>query len=250
MTGARDETMTGPPATVRFDPHVHTNASYDARGSVEAVLEAAGEAGLDAVAITDHDTTTAVDEAIDLAPAAGVTVVPGVEVSTRDGHLLALGVRDAPEAGLALVETIAAVRKAGGLAVIPHPFQRSRHGVRRRDLTDCDGVEVFNAWAMTGVQNRRSRRLAKRENYPTLGGSDAHDPAAVGRAYTELVVGGADGTDGGAEQGAVSCQAVLDAVATGRTTAVGTSTSVRRYLGKYTRSLGRQVRHRVPLPRI
>lgn len=235
--------MTSAGRTIRFDPHVHTNASFDARGSVEAVLAEAAAAGLDALAITDHDTTAAVEEALALAADLDLTVVPGVEVSTAAGHLLALGVRDAPPRGRPLSATIDTVRSAGGVAVIPHPFQRTRHGVRKRDLTDCDGIEVFNAWAMTGLQNRRARRLADRRDYPTLGGSDAHEPVAVGRAYTELTLG-----DDPAP--ATTTEAVLDAITAGRTRAVGTTTSVRRYLGKYTKAVRRHVSRRVPKARL
>ncbi len=223
---------------LRFDPHVHTNASYDGRGSVEGVLDAAVEAGLDAVAITDHDTTVAAREAVSLPGTRDLTVVPGVEISTRDGHVLALGVRDRPPVGDPIAETVAWIRDRGGVAVIPHPFQRSRHGVRKRDVPDADAIEVFNAWAMTGIQNRRARRYADRYDYPTVGGSDAHDPSMVGRGYTAVDVEG--GTDPPVE-------AILDAVAAGRTRAVGQRAPPHRLLGKYSKSVGRQVLRRVPI---
>jgi predicted metal-dependent phosphoesterase TrpH len=129
---------------IRFDPHVHTAASYDSTAPVDAVLERASEACLDAVAVTNHDTMAgawaAVDRNVD-----GVTVVPSVEVSTADGHLLALGVGSCPDSGQSFVHTVEAVRAQGGIAIVPHPFQRSRHGVGQGALTDCDGIEAYNA---------------------------------------------------------------------------------------------------------
>lgn len=225
---------------VRFDPHVHTEASYDATGTVDAVLESASRAGLDAVAITDHDTTVAARAAIEHAPAYDLTVVPGVEISTRDGHVLALGVVDRPPVGASFQTTVSRIREAGGLAVVPHPFQRSRHGVPKRKLADCDGIEVFNPWAMTGIQNRRAARYARRRSYAHLGGSDAHEPSDVGRAHTAVTVSDVAGG------GPVSASALLDAVGGGGTMAVGQRTPARRYLAKYSRALGRQVLRRVP----
>lgn len=165
--------------TVRLDPHVHTDASPDAEGTVHEVLAYAHNREVDAVAITDHDTT--------------------------------VGARRALEVQKRYDETVAWIRARGGLAVAPHPFQVSRHGVRKADIGDCDGVEVFNAWAMTGLQNRRADAFAARRGHPKLGGSDAHDPATVGNAYTEVDVGTASSTAG----------EILEAVAAGRTRAVG-----------------------------
>jgi predicted metal-dependent phosphoesterase TrpH len=228
--------------TIRFDPHVHTSASYDARGSVRAVLDAAVEAGLDAVAITDHDTTVAAREAVSLAETLDLTVVPGVEISTREGHLLALGVRDRPPIGDPIDDTVAWVRDHGGVAAIPHPFQRSRHGVRKRDVPDADAIEVFNAWTMTGIQNRRARRYADRYDYPTLGGSDAHAPVMVGHSHTEVDLGAGEPVGN-----APAVEAILAAVADGRTRAVGQRAPPHRLLGKYSKSVGRQVLRRVPI---
>lgn len=195
---------------VRFDPHVHTAASPDAVGPVSDVLQAATEHGLDAVAITDHNTTAGAQRALELEREFDVTVVPGAEISTRDGHLLALGVEVAPPVGDSLEDTVAWVRERDGVAVVPHPFQRSRSGVRKGQIGDCDGLEVFNAWSFLGVQNRRADAFARRGDYPGVGSSDAHWPAMVGAAYTELR------TDG-----AATTEAVLDAVASGRCRAAG-----------------------------
>jgi predicted metal-dependent phosphoesterase TrpH len=117
------------------------------------------------------------------------------------------------------------------VAVVPHPFQVSRHGVRRRELSDCDGVEVFNAWAMTGIQNRRAWAFARDHGYPRLGASDAHEPTMVARSYTEVTL------PRGVSPSSFTRSDLLDAVRAGETRAAGTSTPTRRYLRKYVRSV-------------
>jgi len=218
----------GDSEVVRFDPHVHTNASADARGSVREVLQRADAVGLDAIAITDHDTTDGARRALD--SDTDVVVVPGVEISTADGHLLALGVTAEPPIHEPLATTIEWVRAHGGLAVIPHPFQRLRHGVSKGALTACDGIEVFNAWAVTGIQNRRAAAVAARTGQPAIGASDAHRPGMVGRAYTELP-----------GETAMTVDGVLDAVAHGQCRAAGESHAAWASLRRYARSLRRVV---------
>ena len=82
---------------VSLDPHVHTSASRDSTADVEAVLGSAERTALDAVAVTDHDTMAGPRRALEFVRSYEVVVIPGVEVSTADGHLLALGVTDRPE---------------------------------------------------------------------------------------------------------------------------------------------------------
>lgn len=209
---------------MRFDPHVHSRWSYDSGAALHDLLAAAADAGLDAVAVTDHDAIEGSLRAASLAPEYGLLGVPGVEVSTADGHLLALGVERRPEVGRSLAATVAWVRDRGGLAVVPHPFQRTRHGATT--IPDCDGVEVYNALLMTGVQNRRARRFADREGYPHLAGSDAHVPRMVGRAYTEVDLDPADPTETDPGE-------LLDAVRQGRSDARGSRAPRRRYVRKF-----------------
>ena len=210
---------------VSVDTHVHTAASYDSTAAIDAVLASAADAGLDALAITDHDTMAGAREAMERAREYGLVVVPGVEVSTADGHLLALGVADRPVAGRSLAETVAAVRDRGGAAVVPHPSQRSRHGVPRGAVGDCDGIEAYNAMAMTGVQNRRARAFAEREGYPALGGSDAHTPEMVGRAVTHVELA--------TETEPLTADAIVSAIRAGRTDYAGRRAPVRHYLKKH-----------------
>jgi predicted metal-dependent phosphoesterase TrpH len=215
--------------TVRLDPHVHSIGSYDCSTPVERVLEAAVDAGLDAVAVTDHDAIAASRRAHDLAPDYGLLAVPGVEVSTADGHLLALGVDEALRPGRPLAATAREARQRGGVTIVPHPFQRSRHGATAADIADVDLIETYNAHTVAGLRNRQAARFARRTGYPATGGSDAHGPGLVGRAYTDVEVRAADGEPTVAD--------VLDGLRAGRTTVDGSRTSIRQMARKYARNV-------------
>lgn len=175
---------------LEVDLHVHSEASYDGHEPVELILEHAADIGLDAVVITDHDTIDASLKAAEMAPEYGLIGIAGVEVSTADGHLLGVGIEEMPPAGRPMDETVAAIREQDGVAIVPHPFQRTRHGIRKRRLKqiDPDAIETFNAWLFTGYRNRRARQYAARYGYPGIGGSDAHTLLTVGRAFTEIQV--------------------------------------------------------------
>ncbi|WP_256289887.1 CehA/McbA family metallohydrolase [Halobellus inordinatus] len=216
--------------TVRIDPHVHSEASYDGADPSELLLEQAAEIGLDAVVVTDHDVIHESVRAAELAPMYGLVGIPGVEVSTADGHLLALGVEEMPPRRAPMAETVAWVRERDGVAIVPHPFQRSRHGVRKRRLrgVDPDAIEVFNSWAFTGWKNRRARRYADAYGYPGVAGSDAHKVGYVGRAYTEIELEDVDRAE-------LTTDVVLDAIRDGATGVEGRRTpmptSARHYAG-------------------
>ena len=125
------------------------------------------------------------------------------------------------------------IRDAGGIAVIPHPFQKSRHGVAPHisspQLASADAIEIYNSRLLTGIANQRAERFAKRRNLPMTAGSDAHIAEMVGQAVTEV------GTD------TRSADAILSAVAEGRTSVVGNKTpwriSFRQAAGGATRRL-------------
>ena len=92
--------------TVAIDPHVHSDGSYDGHEPVELLLEQASEIGLDGVVVTDHDVIKESLRAAELAPQYGLFGIPGVEVSTKVGHLLAIGVEERPEPRRPLAKTI------------------------------------------------------------------------------------------------------------------------------------------------
>ena len=213
---------------LKADLHIHSEASYDCDSSVEEILESAVEESLDVIAVTDHDEIRGSHEAVRSADEYDLTALPGIEVSTSDGHLLALGVEEKIPAGEPVETTIEKVRERGGVAVIPHPFQRLRHGVGA--VRDCDAVEVYNSRLLTGIANRRARRFARANGLPELGGSDAHIPAMVGQTYTEI-------------DAEPEVEAVLDAIREGRTEVHGRRTPLLHTAQQFAARVPGRVKH-------
>ncbi|WP_348612883.1 PHP domain-containing protein [Halobaculum rarum] len=217
-------------AVLRVDPHVHSDGSYDGHDPVELVLEHAADIGLDGVVVTDHDAIEESLHAAEIADEYGLVGIPGVEVSTAAGHLLAIGVTECPPRGLPFEETVERVRDDGGVAVVPHPFQRSRHGVRKRNLGECDGIEVYNSMVFTGYRNRRARTFAARGEYPMLGASDAHSIRHVGRAYTEITL---PSVDSETSPETIDASTVVEAIRAGDTDLRGRRTPIHRSTRQY-----------------
>lgn len=174
----------------KADLHIHT-AHSDGAATVEAILtHVANTIDLRVIAITDHDEIAGAQWAARLARSFGVEVVVGEEVSTAEGHLLALFIERALPAGRPAAETIAAIHAQGGLAIAPHPYDRSvpSLGVRGNwnALRRLDAVEGFNAGVIFSQRgsNRLAQRAAHRRGLPLVGGSDAHTLATIGRGYT------------------------------------------------------------------
>jgi predicted metal-dependent phosphoesterase TrpH len=174
----------------KVDLHIHTIHSDGAPTVPELLAYVAENTDLRLVAVTDHDSIAGARQAAQLAREFGVGVVMGEEVSTADGHLLALFIDSYLPPGRPAAETIAAIHAQGGLAIAPHPFDRSvpslgRHGVARPGW-QFDAVEGFNAgviWSQRGC-NRAAQAAALDLGLPATGGSDAHTLSTVGQAYT------------------------------------------------------------------
>ncbi|MWV39677.1 PHP domain-containing protein [Natrialba sp. INN-245] len=207
--------------------HVHSELSYDGRDPVDLILEQAKGVGLDAIAITDHDEIEASLEAAERAPEYGLVGIPGMEISSKAGHVLGLGLEEEVPPGLSFESTLAAIHAQDGLAVIPHPFQESRHGViariSRDELAEGDAIEVYNSRLLTGRANRQAERFARSRGLPMTAGSDAHISEMVGQAVTRV------------DADERSVDAILAAVRDGRTSVEGKRTpwhiSVRQAAG-------------------
>jgi predicted metal-dependent phosphoesterase TrpH len=174
-------------ATIRLDLHVHSRYSVDSRLSFEQILERVTYQGLQGFALTDHNTTEGVVALERLRSSyPGFWFLPGVEVSTLEGHLLAYGVKESPPPNRPLAETLERVTALGGVSVLAHPF-RWVHGVGRRIATEAkvQGLEVRNG-KNSELANTRAELLAARRSLAGTGGSDAHEPKLVGRAFTEF----------------------------------------------------------------
>jgi predicted metal-dependent phosphoesterase TrpH len=183
----------------KADLHIHTRHG-DGMATVPELLRHVEEHGdLDVIALTEHDTLRAADEARDLHARGDYRfdVVPGMEVTTLDGHLLALYI-DEPVASFRRVEeTLEAVHRLGGIAIAPHPLSwltRSiserafaRVGAIANDGVHFDGIEEFNMSPAGRVTSARARRLNReRLGLASVGSSDAHFLASIASAHTEF----------------------------------------------------------------
>lgn len=178
---------------MRADLHVHSTYSDDGKQTVEEIIARCKERGIGAVAITDHNIFEAHKDAEALR--SGIIIVPAMEITSDDGHILAMGITSPIPRGLGVAETIRLIHDAGGIAVAPHPYRAwSGLGENNVRTNEFDAVEVANGRSKK-AGNLAAKRLAKLLSMPVVGGSDAHAPDAVGRAYTELPDGCRDHRD-------------------------------------------------------
>ncbi|MDD1741880.1 MAG: PHP domain-containing protein [Methanotrichaceae archaeon] len=168
---------------MRFDLHIHSNFS-DGHADVRTILKMASKKGLNGLSITDHDTMRGLEPArrinkdLDL----GLILIPGVETTTLEGHLIILGVVEAPTRKMTIEETIEVARDLGGIVVVPHPYHPFRNAIGR--IPDCDAVEVFNSKHIFGIANARAKLVARRRGLPMVAGSDSHYAQTIGLGVT------------------------------------------------------------------
>ena len=168
---------------LRLDLHVHTTHSPDSFCSVSGAVAAARVKGLDGIAITDHDSIGGHPEAEKLSQG-GFLIIPGIEVTSADGHILGLGVNKLVPRGLPAGETVKLIRESGGIAVAAHPFVPWKNPTLVYKAK-FDAIEAFNSRALL-PSNRLARRFAERNRLPATAGSDAHYPDEVGLASVRL----------------------------------------------------------------
>jgi predicted metal-dependent phosphoesterase TrpH len=179
----------------RADIHMHTTAS-DGLYTIQQVLAYIARLGtLDVIAITDHDVLDASLWAYAHRDRYAFDIVPGVEVTSADGHVLALWVTQPIPAGLSLAETATAVHEQGGVAVLAHPFEMFinpaaplRYLCQPQVLLQAgiDALEVHNASTPTPGNNWLARRIAAKLTFAVTGGSDAHTLGGIGAGITRF----------------------------------------------------------------
>jgi predicted metal-dependent phosphoesterase TrpH/glycosyltransferase involved in cell wall biosynthesis len=169
--------------TIDVDLHMHTDHSYDCATPVEVLLAEARARGLGAIAITDHNEVSGAHAA--RAKADGIAVIVGEEVKTADqGEVIGLFIEEKIPRGMSLHETIAEIKRQGGLVYVPHPFDRL-HSVPDYEhlldvLDDVDAIEVFNPRVAISEFNDEAARFAAKYRIPAGAGSDAHVPQGLG----------------------------------------------------------------------
>lgn len=183
------------PRTGYADLHMHTTVSDGCATVAELLDYVACQGRLDVIAITDHDRLDASLWAYEHRTHYPFDIVPGVEISSRDGHVLGLWVTRPIPRNLSLAETADAIHEQDGLAVLAHPFEVfvCAHMVRRYLIrpevlleAGMDAIEVHNSGAPTPGGNWLSRRMAEQIKLPMTGSSDAHTLTGIGCGVTRF----------------------------------------------------------------
>lgn len=174
---------------LRMDLHVHTDHSRDSNICLDEAIRRCKAAGLDGFAVTDHDTLDGLPDVH--ARQQSYLIIPGIEISARGAHILGLNVSEPVQAGLSIQNTVERLHDQGAIAIVAHPHSIFKTWVDSREIEQArlDAVEVANANQFPfDFMMRKNTALAERLGLPITGGSDAHIPEMVGRAYTIIDV--------------------------------------------------------------
>jgi predicted metal-dependent phosphoesterase TrpH/glycosyltransferase involved in cell wall biosynthesis len=171
---------------IHCDLHMHTDHSPDCATPVELLLATAKERGLGAIAITDHNEISGALEAREVAEEmGGIKVIVAEEVKTaHEGEVIGLFLEEKIERGMSMAETIAEIRRQGGLVYVPHPFDRLHSVPDYEHLLDIveeiDILEVFNPRVALTAFNEEAERFAAKYRIVPGAGSDSHVAQGLG----------------------------------------------------------------------
>ena len=172
-----------------MDSHIHSEYSPDSKAKLKDIFKVAKNRNIDIIAISDHNTVDGSKEARKLTKNDDLLVIPSIEISALEGHILGFGCEEYIKRDLPAGETIDLIHDQGGLAIIPHPYCFYRHGLLcKADYKDLkiDAIETKNARFIVGYCNNKAKNLSKKENLPELGASDAHYYKFVGDCYSRI----------------------------------------------------------------
>ena len=172
-----------------MDSHVHSEYSPDSKSKLKDIFKVAKSRNIDIIAISDHNTVDGSKEARRLTKKDDLLVIPSIEISSIEGHILGFGCEEKIDRDLPAAETIDLIHDQSALAIIPHPYCFYRHGLLcKADYKDLkiDAIETKNARFIVGYCNNKAKNLSKNENLPSLGASDAHYFKFVGDCYSKI----------------------------------------------------------------
>ena len=176
---------------IDVDLHMHTDHSPDCATPVEVLLATARDQGLGAIAVTDHNVITGALEARAKAARFGVKVIVAEEVKTADqGEVIGLFIEEHIPRGMTLAETVAEIKRQGGLVYVPHPFDRM-HAVPDYEhllgiIDDIDAIEVYNPRVAIGSFNEEAERFAAKYRILAGAGSDSHVAPGLGSVRVRM----------------------------------------------------------------
>jgi predicted metal-dependent phosphoesterase TrpH len=187
---------------IKADLHVHTTYSNDSLITPKDLVYYAEKRGLNAVAVTDHN---AFEGAYKIAKETDFLIIPGMEISSADGHIVALNVHELIPRGLSAPETVERIHKAAGVAIACHPYVYFKGCLRENVSSTFDAIEIINARAFPFKRSiRKAEETAKRLGLSRVAGTDAHYGPQIGMAYTAI------------ETSELNVQAIVNAIVEGR----------------------------------
>jgi glycosyltransferase involved in cell wall biosynthesis len=178
--------------TIDCDLHMHTDHSPDCATPVEVLLETAKDRGMGAIAVTDHNEISGALAAHEAAERdGGISVIVGEEIKTAEqGEVIGLFLEERIDRGMTMAETIAEIRRQGGLVYVPHPFDRLHSVPDYEHLLDIveeiDILEVFNPRVAFSAFNDEAERFAAKYRIVPGAGSDGHVAQALGSVRIRL----------------------------------------------------------------
>jgi predicted metal-dependent phosphoesterase TrpH len=182
------------PDTMRIDLHCHTEVSPDSSSPLDEIPERCIEKGITVQAITDHNLiwgAQKLQEIVESRVNLPLKIIVGEEISTSEGELIGLFLKEKIEPGLTPEETVVEIKKQGGLVLLPHGFDplkrwHLRMEARNKITPSIDIVETFNSRISRPRWNRAAVKWAELNNVPMSAGSDAHTIADIGNAWVEV----------------------------------------------------------------
>jgi len=167
---------------VKFDLHIHSKYSGDSKSDPKDIVKVAEKKGLDGIALLDHNSIKGYKKIKNMDT--DLIIVPGIEVSTEEGHVGALGLKEEIGRPKTVERAIEIIHEQDAIAVAVHPY-RFWSGMGEDVIrgNDWDAMEGLNGRTWH-YKNVRSRKLAEEMGLPIVGGSDAHRLKSVGKSFT------------------------------------------------------------------
>jgi predicted metal-dependent phosphoesterase TrpH len=168
--------------------HLHTEYSKDASLSIDKLLKITRSKGVDCLIVTDHNTTRGAEKLARIAP---LKIVIGEEIATKEGEIIGLFLKKEIPKGMSLEKTILEIKNQGGLVCLPHPFDRLRKKVLKREsiekyIDQIDIIEIFNSRTVFPKDNKKAQDFAYKKDKLVIVGADAHTPWEIGSTYFEI----------------------------------------------------------------
>jgi len=197
----------------------------------EDLVYYAKKRGLNAVAVTDHNS---LDGAYKIAKETDFLIIPGMEVSSADGHIVALNVKELIPHGLSAPETVEHIHKAGGVAIACHPYVYFKGALKEKVCSTFDAIEVINSRAFPFKRSvRKAEETAKKLGLVRVAGTDSHYGPQIGCAYTAI------------EVDEPTVEAITRAIVEGKCQPFGTAVTINQNVALEYHRIERMVRKRL-----